>query len=174
MAITLIHESLRLVNMRKDPWCDPKSPHRAGAHPHSSSCEHGYCSLWLVVNSVWGKSYSLVWSRCTHILLYGAGKGQGCLLSLEMRCGNFVPHLIFRDGGHQLRLHLYLDSFLFLILLPGSPFWEPLLTTYSQGVHCGLWVYGNLLRDAQSPDTMAMHVLACPYKGPHISTPSLW
>lgn len=85
----LTHESLRLVNMRKDP----KSPHRAKAHPHSSSCEHGYCSLWLVANSVWGKSYSLVWSWCTHVLLYGAGKGQGCLLSLGMNQFCATPNI---------------------------------------------------------------------------------
>lgn len=135
MAITLIYESLRLVNMRKDPWWDPKSPHRVGAHPHSSSCEHDYCSLWLVVNSVWGKSYSLVWSRCTHILLYGAGKGQGCLLSLEMNQFCATPNIPGWSSPVKIA------SLLRFLPFPDSASWASLLRATPNHLlpGCPLW-----------------------------------
>lgn len=67
------HEEAPLV------W-SPSPPHRTGAHHHTSACQHGCFSLWLVENSIWGKSFSTVKLWSIHILLCKADQGQGCLL----------------------------------------------------------------------------------------------
>lgn len=77
--------------------------------------------------------------QCDHDVLtsYSTEQAMAKAAYFPLTWTNFVPHLIFRDGGHQLRLHLYLDSFLFLILFPGSPFWEPPPNHLLPG--CPLW-----------------------------------
>lgn len=157
MVITVIHESLRKYYL---PVCPSLTHLWRGAHHHTSASEYRLLRP-LAIGEQHGKReiyFSEVTMHSHPTQLSRQGPGSLLFPLEEQFCA--TPH-IPRWKTLQLRLHLYLDAFPSLILLPTFPFWAPLLTTYFHKTSCcGLWVFGRWLKFKESRDTSG-YVYAC-------------